>query len=100
MREATSDERECVVKLTDNHGVEHSVKVRAASVYEAALRGLKKLQQVGWEGNGSTIGSVTVEVWEEPTCHRVDVPKMLRWLKEPGRVPRDETRKGKLRQLL
>lgn len=100
MREVTSDERECVVKLIDDHGVEHSVKLRAASVYEAALKGLNRLQQTGWEGDGLTVGSVTVEVWEEPTLHRVDVPRMLRWLKEFGRSPLDETRKEKLRRLL
>jgi hypothetical protein len=37
-----SEERDCVVKLVDDHGVEHSVKVRAASVYEAALKGLNR----------------------------------------------------------
>jgi len=50
------EERECVVKLLDGHGVEHSVKVRAESVYEAALLGLKRLERVGWESDGSTIG--------------------------------------------
>jgi hypothetical protein len=84
-----SDERDCVVKLVDDHGVEHSVKVRAASVYEAALKGLNRLNKVGWESDGSQIGSVLVEVYEEPTRHRVNVAKMLRWLKEPGRLPRD-----------
>ncbi len=62
-----SEERDCVVKLVDDHGVEHSVRVRAESVYEAALRGLRKLELVGWESDGSQIGWVTVGVWEEPT---------------------------------
>lgn len=95
-----SEERDCVVKLVDAHGVEHSVKVRAASVYEAALKGLRRLEKVGWESDGSQIGSVTVEVWEEPTVHRVNVSNMLRWLKEPGRLPRDNARKEKLRVLI
>jgi hypothetical protein len=43
------EERDCFVKLVDDHGVEHSVKVRAESVYEAALNELKKLERVGWE---------------------------------------------------
>jgi len=77
------DERVCVVRLTDDHGVEHSVKVRAKSVYEAALPGLSRLERVGWESDGSTIGSVTVEVWEEPTRHVVHVKKLLSWLKAP-----------------
>jgi len=52
------DERCVHVRLTDDHGVEHRVKVRAESVYEAALLGLKRLERVGWESDGSTIGSV------------------------------------------
>jgi hypothetical protein len=59
-----SEERECVVKLLDDHGVEHSARVRAKSVYEAALLGLTRLERVGWESDGSQIGRVTVEVWE------------------------------------
>ena len=84
-----SEERDCVVKLVDDHGVEHSVKVRAESVYEAA-----------WESDWSQIGSVLVEVWEEPTRHWVNVAKMLQWLKGYGRSPGDETRKEKLRTLI
>jgi hypothetical protein len=95
-----SEPRDCVVKLVDDHGVEHSVRVRAESVYEAALRGLQRLERVGWESSGEQIGWVTVEVWEEPTHHRVHVGKMLGWLKSSGRTPRDEIRKGQLRRLL
>jgi len=95
-----SDERDCVVKLIDDHGVEHSVRVRAESVYEAAMKGLQKLERVGWESSGEQIGWVTVEVWEEPTRHRVDVSKMLCWLNQPGRLPRDESRKQKLRAII
>lgn len=93
-------EQDCVVKLVDDHGVEHSVRVRAESVYEAALRGLQKLERIGWESDESQIGWVTVEIWEEPTRHRVHVGKMLGWIKSSGRTPRDEIRKGKLRMLL
>ena len=92
-------EQNCVVKLIDEHGVEHSVKVRAESVYEAALRGLKRLESVGWESDGTQPHTVLVEVWEEPTCHRVNVARLLDWLKGSGRSPRDETRKEKLRKL-
>ena len=33
-----SEARDCVVKLVDDHGVEHSVRVQVESVYEVALR--------------------------------------------------------------
>jgi hypothetical protein len=67
------------------------------------LKGLTRLEKVGWESNGEQIGSVIVEVWEEPTLHRlhrVNVAKMLQWLKGHGRSPYDETRKEKLRALI
>ena len=95
-----SDVRVCVVKLNDAHGVEHRVKVRAESVYEAALLGLSRLERVGWESDGSQIGHVMVEVWEEPTRHYVDVKKLLSWLKAPGKLPPQEQRKAKLRKLV
>ena len=96
-----SEQKDCVVKLTDDHGVEHTVKVRAESVYEAALLGLNRLNSVGWESDdGSQIGSVVVEVHEEPTCHRVNVAKLLKWLRDFGKSPYDETRKEKLRTLI
>jgi hypothetical protein len=41
-----------------------------------------------------------IEVWEEPTTHRVNVANMLHWLKEPGRLPRDNSRKEKLRAII
>src|SRR5580693_4983985 len=90
-----SEARDCVVKLVDDHGVEHSIRVRAESVYEAALLGLKRLERVGWESDGSTIGSVIVEVWEEPTIHVVHVKKLLSWLKVPGAVRASRTAKSK-----
>ena len=95
-----SEERDCLVKLVDDHGVEHSVRVRAESVYEAALKGLNKLARIGWESDGSQVGWVVVEIYEEPTVHRVHVGNMLGWIKSRGRTPRDEIRKSKLRMLM
>ena len=69
-------------------------------MYEAALKGLTKLEKVGWESDGSQVGSVLVEVWEEPTRHWVNVAKLLHWLKDYGKSPYDETRKEKLRTLI
>jgi hypothetical protein len=95
MSEAT-----CIVKIVDDHGVEHSVKVKAESLYEAAILGLNKLEKHGWESDGNTIGNVVVEIHEEPTVHRISVGRMLSWIKSSGKTPRDEARKGKLRMLL
>jgi len=56
---------------------------------------MNKLARVGWETDGSQIGWVTVEIYEQPTVHRVHVGNMLGWIKSRGRTPRDETPKSK-----
>jgi hypothetical protein len=92
----------CIVRLKDCHNTEHSVEVYAQSLYEAVLRGLNRLQDVGWESNGNaTIQRVEVEIHQEPTRHIVDVPKLLKWIKEDTwSSPAQQTRKEKLRKLL
>jgi len=96
-----SEERECVVRVCDAQGVEHRVKLRAESVYEAALRGLERLQRSDWSCEDVLeSGLVTVEVWEEPTVHCLELKKLKQWLREPGKFPPEEARKKKLRDLL
>src|ERR1700739_4653275 len=91
----------CIVRLKDCHDTEHSVEVYAESLYEAVLRGLSRLQDVGWESNGDeTIKRVEVEIHQEPTRRVVDVPKLLKWIEEDSMYPVQQTRKEKLRKLL
>ena len=91
----------CVVRLKDSHDTEHSVEVFAETLYEAVLRGLSRLQIVGWENNtNETIKRVEVEIHQEPTRHIVDVPKLLKWIQEDSMYPAQQTRKAKLRKLL
>jgi hypothetical protein len=91
----------CIVRLKDSHDTEHSVVVYAESLYEAVVRGLNQLSDVGWESNsGETIGQVEVEIHQEPTKHVVNVPKLLKWVNEKSGYPGQETRKEKLRKLL
>jgi hypothetical protein len=91
----------CIVRLKDCHDTEHSVVVYAESLYEAVLRGLGRLQDVGWESSADeTIQRVEVEIHQEPTRHIVDVPKLLKWVRQKATYPAQETRKAKLRKLL
>jgi hypothetical protein len=91
----------CVVRLKDDHGTEHSVVVYAESLYEAVVRGLNQLGDVGWESDtDETIKKVEVEIHQEPTKHVVDVPKLLKWVGQNSIYPGQETRKEKLRKLL
>jgi hypothetical protein len=91
----------CVVRLKDSHDTEHSVVVYAESLYEAVLRGLNRLVDVGWETDtGETVKQVEVEIHQEPTKHMVDVPKLLAWINQNAMSPRQQTLKEKLRKLL
>lgn len=89
--------RECIVKIFDADGVEHSVKVKAESVFEAALRGFERFDRLSLAKDD---GCLIVEVYEEPTVHRIQVEKMFGWLKASGRSPAEETKKQKLRELV
>jgi len=65
-------------RLKDSHDTEHSVVVYAESLYEAVVRGLNRLGEVGWESDtNETIKQVEVEIHQEPTKHIVDVPKAI-----------------------
>jgi len=91
----------CVVKLKDDHGTEHRVIVYAESLYEAVLKGLNQLSTVGWESDGETVAQVEVEIFQEPTRHVVDVPKLLKWVETEGSSgPAQQVQKEKLRKLL
>jgi hypothetical protein len=91
----------CIVRLQDSHGTRHEATVYAESLYEAVVRGLNQLSEVGWESDGETVNHVEVEIFQEPTRHNVDVPKLLKWIKDDGyRGPAERTRKEKLRKLL
>ena len=91
----------CIVRLKDSHDTEHSVVVYAESLYEAVLKGLGRMEDVGWESDtNDTIRHVEVEIHQEPTKHIVDVPKLLKWLEGTAMSRAQETRKAKLRKLL
>jgi hypothetical protein len=58
--------RNCVVKYVDSFGVEHAAKVEAESPFDAAIRGLYKLDSSFWtEEDVFDRMCVTVEVYEE-----------------------------------
>jgi hypothetical protein len=91
----------CVVRLKDSHDTVHEAVVHAESLYEAVLLGLNRLVNVGWESDtNETIRQVEVEIYQEPTRHIVNVPKLLNWVKQDTMRPGEQTRKEKLRKLI
>lgn len=93
--------RNCVVKYVDNFGVEHAAKVEAESLFEAAVRGLCRLDSSFWtEEDVFDRMDVTVGVHEEPTTHTVKIDRLKHWIKTQGRQPREQGKKEELRKLL
>jgi hypothetical protein len=93
--------RNCVVKFVDSFGVEHTAKVEAESLFEAALRGLYRLDSSFWtEEDVFDRIDVTVELHEEPTIHTVKIEKLKRWIKSQARNPYQQKKKEELRKLL
>jgi hypothetical protein len=82
--------RKCIVKFRDGEGVEHAVEVAAASLYEAAALELQRFRRCEWSREPSfEAGTLEIEVWDEPTLHRVKITELDKWLNRDGGKPRD-----------
>ena len=93
--------RNCVVKYVDNFGVEPAAKVEAESLFEAAVRGLHRLDSSFWaEDDVFDRMCITVEVYDEPTNHTVKIERLKHWIKTQGRHRREQAKKEELRKLL
>jgi len=76
------------VSVADLEGVEHTVGVTAAILYEAvaaALATFREDEWVGQIGNGLTTVSVTVQ--QPAVQHQVRVKDFLAWLRKKGGSP-------------
>lgn len=80
--------RNCAVKYVDTSGIEHIVRVEAESLFEAAIRGLQRLQRLdaSFGADMSDHMSIAVEVSAEPTTYAVMVQKLKPWIKSQDRV--------------
>lgn len=77
----------------------HSVTVRASSLYEAAVHGLRSLRECGHVPSHQQHGRLEIEVMEPSTRHSIDIGRLERWL--DGHVgARDHAERRKLKDLL
>ena len=91
----------CVVTFRDSEGVDHAVVVQAESLYEAATLGLRQFRRADWSREEALdLGTIRVEVWEQPMVYRIEVAKLEAWIKRSGGSPRDVLLRDKLRELL
>ena len=91
----------CRVSFTDGAGVTHSVTVAAASLYEAAARGIAEFKKSGFAFAAVGPGTrLTVSVEAPSTSHELPVAKLQNWLDTTGRTPAEQAVKVGLRQML
>lgn len=90
-----------MVSVSDVDGIEHTVEVTAATLYEAvaaALAAFREDEWVGQIGNGLTTVNVTVQ--QPAVEHQVRVKDFLAWLKNKGGSPAEVALREKLTKML
>jgi hypothetical protein len=91
----------CKVSLYDQEGIEHSVHVTAATLYEAIAMALKILGRTDWVGEfAANYGDVQIDVKSVPISHTVKLEVFRKWLAQQGRSPAEMTRRQRVRAIL
>jgi hypothetical protein len=92
--------RSCIVSFTDSEGIEHSVRVSAASLYEAAVLALAEFRNGFADTTFGPSTKLTVKIQEPEMSHTVSVSRLKSWLDGVGKSPGEHALKSKLRQLV
>lgn len=90
--------KNCRVSFTDADDVIHVVQVEAASLYEAAVLGLKALNRSDWIDVIGPYTRITVRVG--PREHFVMFAQLNQWLERTSRSPEEELKKKRFKDLL
>ncbi len=90
----------CAVSFTDMRGIKHSAEVEAESLYEAAVQGIRRLNQDPWMERIGPGTKLEVEVREPAVKHALSVEQVERWLAGATKNPTEATKKAKLKLLL
>jgi hypothetical protein len=91
----------CRVSFTDTEGMTHSVKVTAASLYEAAVLGLAEFRRCAMiDATPGPATRLTVVVEAPGTAHEFSMQKLKSWLNGNGKSPAEQALKVRLRELL
>ena len=92
--------KQCAVSFTDVRGIRHTADVEAESLYEAAVQGIRRLNQDPWIERIGPGTKLEVEVREPSTRHTLSVEQVERWLAGATANPTEATKKKKLKLLL
>jgi hypothetical protein len=92
--------RACRVSYTDTRGIRHSVEVEAESLYEAAVLGLRRLEDDPWLEPIGPATVLDVDVRAPATSHAISLQQVERWLAGTTKNPSESMKKAKLKMLL
>src|SRR5688572_30389112 len=90
----------CSVSFTGPSGVRHSVEVEAESLYEAAVLGVRRLNQNIWSENVGPATVLDIEVREPGSRHSISLQQVERWLAGATTNPNEASKKAKLKMML
>jgi hypothetical protein len=87
--------RSCAVSFNDSEGIQHTVHVSAATMYEAAVETMAAFRHSGFAD--TTFGPatrLTIRVKAPEEQHTVTVAKVNSWLDGGARSPNEQVRRG------
>jgi len=93
--------RSCLVSFVDSEGIEHSIRVPAESLYEAAIEAMAAFRRGAFAE--MTFGSATplrIRVKAPEEEHTISVGKVLSWLDGGARSPSEQVKKNRLKERL
>jgi hypothetical protein len=98
---AVPNVRSCLVSFTDTEGIEHSIRVPAESLYEAAIEAMAAFRRGDFAEMTFAAGTqLRIRVRAPEEEHTVSVGKVLSWLEGGARSPREQVKKNRLRERL
>ena len=90
----------CAVSFTDVRGIRHTAEVEAESLYEAAVQGIRRLNQDPWIERIGPATKLDIDVREPAMRHTLSVEHVERWLAGATKNPTEATKKAKLKLML
>jgi hypothetical protein len=88
------------VSFTDRNGIRHTAEVEAESLYEAAVLGIRRLNDDVWVEKIGPDTALEVEVRAPATRHTITRQQVERWLASVNASVSDASKKAKLKMIL
>jgi len=92
--------RPCIVSFKDMRGVRHAAEVEAESLYEAAVLGVRRLNEDPWLEKIGPATILEIEVRAPGTTHTISLQQVERWLAGTTKNPYESMKKAKLKMIL